>query len=83
MSENFRRRVDYREYGAVPLLGVDGGCFIGHGRSNSKAIHSSIRRAVEFSAANLHGRIRDKVAELHSQEERLIRQQETEEVPAQ
>ena len=67
-----RRRTDYREYGAAPLLGIEGGCFIGHGRSNAKAVQSSIRRAVEFCTAQVHVKIRDKVAELHSQEERLL-----------
>ncbi|MEM7481628.1 MAG: phosphate acyltransferase PlsX [Acidobacteriota bacterium] len=70
--DQFRRRTDYREYGAAPLLGVEGGCFIGHGRSNDRAILSSIRRAVEFCGANLHHKIRDKIAELHSEEERLL-----------
>src|SRR5215470_512581 len=37
-----RRRVDYAEYGAAPLLGVRGGCFIGHGSSNPKAIKNSV-----------------------------------------
>jgi phosphate acyltransferase len=68
----FRQRTDYSEYGAAPLLGVQGGCFIGHGRSNARAVQSAIRRAVEFSAAELHIKIRDKVAELHSQEARLL-----------
>ena len=67
-----RRRTDYREYGAAPLLGIEGGCFIGHGRSNAKAVQSSIRRAVEFCTAQVHVKIRDKVAELHNQEERLL-----------
>jgi glycerol-3-phosphate acyltransferase PlsX len=70
--DRFRRRTDYREYGAVPLLGVRGACLIGHGRSNPRAIHNSIRRAVEFVSADLDGKIRDKVAELHDQEERLL-----------
>ena len=76
----FRRRVDYREYGAAPLLGVEGGCFIGHGRSNPKAVRNSIRRAVEFCEADLHNRIRDKVAELHSREDRLLGLTESQEV---
>ncbi|HEX6203965.1 MAG TPA: phosphate acyltransferase PlsX [Thermoanaerobaculia bacterium] len=67
-----RRRTDYREYGAAPLLGVNAGCFIGHGRSNARAVESSIRRAVEFTTADLAAKIRDKVAVLHSQEERLL-----------
>ena len=65
-----KRRTDYTEYGAVPLLGVAGGCLIAHGRSNAKAMLNSIRRAVEFSAADLHVKIRDKVAELHAAEAR-------------
>lgn len=72
--DNLRRRTDYREYGAAPLLGVEGGCFIGHGRSNARAMRNSILRAVEFVSADLHHKIRDKVAELHSQEERLLLQ---------
>jgi phosphate acyltransferase len=70
--ERFRRRTDYREYGAVPLLGVRGACLIGHGRSNPRAIRNSIRRAVEFVSADLDTKIREKVAELHAQEERLL-----------
>ncbi len=46
-------RTDYAEYGAAPLLGVKGGCFIGHGRSNAKAIRNAMLRAVEFCAAEL------------------------------
>ncbi|NIA01571.1 MAG: phosphate acyltransferase PlsX [Bacteroidia bacterium] len=80
--ERFRRRVDYREYGAAPLLGVEAGCFIGHGRSNPRAIRNSIRRAVEFCAADLHNKIRDRVAELHAQEERLLEARLAEEAPA-
>jgi len=70
--DNLRRRTDYREYGAAPLLGIEGGCFIGHGRSNARAVRNSILAAVEFSAARLHEKIRDKVAELHNQEARLL-----------
>ncbi len=70
--EEYRRRTHWSEYGAVPLLGVDAGFLIGHGRSNARAIHNAVRRAVEFCAADLHLKIRDKVAELHSQEERLL-----------
>lgn len=69
---HFLKRIDYTEYGAAPLLGINGGCFIGHGSSNSKAIQNAIRRAVEFSVAQVHTKIRDKVAELHAQEKRLL-----------
>ena len=70
--DGLRRRLDYAEYGAAPLLGVRGGCFIGHGRSTPRAIKNSVRRAVEFCTADLANKIRDKVAELHAQEARLL-----------
>lgn len=41
----FKRRLDYAEYGAAPLLGVAGYVFICHGRSNAKAIKNAILRA--------------------------------------
>jgi hypothetical protein len=59
---------------------VEGGCFIGHGRSNPKAVRNSILRAVEFCEAELHIRLRDKVADLHYREDRLSRSTETHEV---
>ncbi len=40
-----RKRVDYRELGAAPLLGVDGVVLIAHGRSDAKAIRGAIRSA--------------------------------------
>jgi glycerol-3-phosphate acyltransferase PlsX len=66
--EGYRERTDWAEIGAAPLLGVRAGCFIGHGRSNAKAILNAIRGAWEFAATDLHTKIRDKVAELHAQE---------------
>lgn len=47
-----KKYLDYSEYGGAPLLGVDGICIIGHGRSNPKAIKNAIRVAAEF--ANQH-----------------------------
>ena len=70
--EALRRRTDYREYGAAPLLGVNGGCFIGHGSSNETAIRNSVRRAIEFVAADVHHKIRATVAELHAEEDRVL-----------
>jgi len=70
--DRFTERTDYAEYGAAPLLGIDGGCFVAHGRSNPKAIRSAIRRAAEFARARLHEKIRDRVAELHDQEQKVM-----------
>ncbi len=38
-----RKRMDYREYGAAPLLGVNGVVLIAHGRSDARAIWGAIR----------------------------------------
>jgi glycerol-3-phosphate acyltransferase PlsX len=54
----FRRvgvTMDPGEYGAAPLLGVKGLVFIGHGRSDSKAIFNGIRVTREAVAGNLLG----------------------------
>ena len=55
---DFKKRVDYTEYGGAPLLGLNGICVICHGRSNAKAISNAIRVAKEFSL----GRIDEAVA---------------------
>jgi glycerol-3-phosphate acyltransferase PlsX len=47
------KMLDPREIGAAPLLGVDGLIFIGHGRSDAKALVSAIRLAREAVANGL------------------------------
>ncbi len=42
---NFKKEIDYSEYGGAPLLGINGDVIIGHGRSNVKAIKNAIRVA--------------------------------------
>jgi glycerol-3-phosphate acyltransferase PlsX len=42
------RKIDYAEYGGAQLLGVDGVCIIGHGRSNPTAVRSAVGLAREF-----------------------------------
>jgi|SRR5579872_2282750 len=55
---DFRKRVDYSEYGGAPLLGVKGVNIICHGRSNANAIKNAIRVAADFAG----GRINEKIA---------------------
>jgi glycerol-3-phosphate acyltransferase PlsX len=40
-----KKKLDYAEYGAAPLLGVQGYAFICHGRSNPRAVVSALLRA--------------------------------------
>ena len=56
---DFKKRLDYSEYGGAPLLGVRGGCIICHGRSNANAIKNAIRVASEFSGGKVNQRIED------------------------
>lgn len=42
----FRKRVDYSEYGGAPLLGINGVCIVGHGRSSPKAVGNAVTMAV-------------------------------------
>ena len=54
----FRKRVDYSEYGGAPLIGLDGLCVIGHGRSSVKAVRNAIALAVKC----VNDRLLDKLA---------------------
>lgn len=54
---DFRKRIDYSEYGGVPLLGVKGISIICHGRSNGNAIKNAIRVAAEFAQGRLNEKI--------------------------
>ena len=51
------KKVDYSEYGGAHLLGIDGVCIVGHGRSNSKAVNNAVRVAKEFVV----NRVKDKI----------------------
>jgi glycerol-3-phosphate acyltransferase PlsX len=55
--QRIKRRTDYGERGGAPLLGVNGVCIIGHGRSDARVIANAIRTAAE---AVRHG-ITDKI----------------------
>jgi glycerol-3-phosphate acyltransferase PlsX len=59
----FKKRVDYSEYGGVPLLGVKGVSIICHGRSNANAIKNAIRVAAEFADGNVNEKIEEELAQ--------------------
>lgn len=54
-----KRKLDYAEYGAAPLLGVAGYAFICHGRSNSRAIKNALLRAQSTLTGRLIERLED------------------------
>jgi len=58
---NFRKKIDYSEYGGAPLLGVDGIAIIGHGRSSAKAVMNAIRVAKKEVERNINQKILERV----------------------
>lgn len=60
---DFKKRVDYSEFGGAPLLGVKGVCIICHGRSDANAIKNAIRISAEFYSSKVNQRIEDELRE--------------------
>lgn len=62
-----RRMTSAEEIGATLLLGVDGLVFVGHGRSNSRALVSAIRLARETADSNLIEEMRQSIQQMLAQ----------------
>jgi glycerol-3-phosphate acyltransferase PlsX len=58
---HLRDRIDWREFGGAPLLGIDGVAVIAHGRSDARAIKNAIRVTREAVENQLVGKIRAEV----------------------
>jgi phosphate acyltransferase len=58
----FRRRIDYSEYGGVPLVGVAGVVIVGHGRSTVKAVRNGVAMAYRFAAGRFIERVEQEIA---------------------
>lgn len=59
-----RARMDYEEYGGAPLVGLNSAVIIAHGRSNAKAIASTLRLAHQAVEMDVTGKINQRVAEM-------------------
>jgi len=60
--KGLRKRLDYAEYGGAPLLGVNGVCIIGHGRSSPRAVKNGIKMGARFVEHALNEEIRTLLA---------------------
>lgn len=60
--QDFKKKMDYSEYGGAPLLGVKGVTVIGHGRSNANAIKNAIRVASELARSKLNEKIEQELS---------------------
>lgn len=54
---DFKKRLDYTEYGGAPLLGIRGVAIVGHGASNANAIKNAIRVTTQFAESGINERI--------------------------
>jgi len=69
MKRNLKKlykKVDYVEYGGAQLLGLNGVCIIGHGRSNPKAIKNAVKLARDFVRGRVLEKIKNEIPK-HSQ----------------
>lgn len=62
--KEFRKSIDYTEYGGAPLLGVRGITVIGHGSSNVNAIKNGVRVAAELAKARVNEKIEQELSAL-------------------
>lgn len=54
---HFIKQLDYAEYGAALLLGVNGNCLIGHGKSSARAVANALRQAYKSVHYTMNDRI--------------------------
>jgi glycerol-3-phosphate acyltransferase PlsX len=60
---DFKKRLDYSEYGGAPLLGIRGVCIVNHGSSNDRAIFNGIRVTAEFAQAGINQQLEQEFAD--------------------
>ena len=58
----FRKRLDYSEYGGAPLVGLNGLCIVGHGRSSPKAVRNAVAMAARAVTDDLLEKLAREVA---------------------
>ncbi|NOR21382.1 MAG: phosphate acyltransferase PlsX [Candidatus Aminicenantes bacterium] len=51
------KKIDYAEYGGAQLLGINGVCIIGHGRSTPNAVMNAVGLARDF----VHNKVQEKI----------------------
>ena len=53
----FKKKMDYREYGGAPLLGLKKPVIKGHGSSDAKAVYYAISQAIRFAQSGITEKI--------------------------
>lgn len=60
---NLKKKLDYAEYGAMPLLGINGATFIGHGGSSARAVKNGILAIGGFLSSGVNEKIINRMKE--------------------
>jgi glycerol-3-phosphate acyltransferase PlsX len=58
------KKIDYSEYGGAQLLGINGVCIIGHGRSTPNAVKNAVGLAKDFVQNKVQEKIQNGIANL-------------------
>lgn len=59
--KSLKKKMDYKEYGGAPFLGVNGICIKAHGSSDGKAFKNAIGQARRFYNNNLIDKIKEEI----------------------
>jgi len=58
------KKIDYAEYGGAQLLGINGVCIIGHGRSTPTAVKNAVGLAKNFVQNKVQEKIQNGIANI-------------------
>lgn len=58
------KKIDYSEYGGAQLLGINGVCIIGHGRSSPNAVKNAVGLAKDFVQNKVQEKIQNGIAKI-------------------
>ena len=62
--KDFKKKMDYTEYGGAPLMGISKPVIKAHGSSNAIAFKNALRQAQEYYNNNVISEISENIAKL-------------------
>ena len=65
--KDFKKKVDYSEYGGAPLLGTAKPVIKAHGSSDAKAFYNAIRQAKQFTETKVIETISQALAQMKAE----------------
>ena len=68
--KEFKKKMDYTEYGGAPLMGTSKPVFKAHGSSNAYAFKNAIRQAVKFVEGDVIKKIEEGLAQMSDASEK-------------